>query len=137
VFPLGQSRIDQLGHTQRLETGSSVDQGLAAVAHLDGKIGQLGIEWLAWLDADGLAHDLRPLLVSMAQSTHHFAFLLDKVERFVAVRLEDTNPPQCLARNPAGGDVSDAAILELEPGVGDIDMFGNDRKTDRGDRTDR
>ena len=59
-----------------------------------------------------------------------------KVERKILVRLEETQLADALGGNARGGEVGDAAGLELEPDIGDIDGGGQHGETDGTDLAD-
>ena len=61
----------------------------------------------------------------------HQQVLPRKVERKVLMRLEEPQLPHPFRAHPAGGEVGDAAILKLQPHVGDIHLIREHRQPHR------
>jgi len=64
------------------------------------------------------------------------ALLAHEVDREVAAGLEDPDLAVLLQRDAAGAEVGDAAVLERDPGVGDILGLRDDRDADSVDALD-
>ena len=62
--------------------------------------------------------------------------LAGEVERDVLVRLEEAQLADALGADAAGGEVGDAAVVELDADVGDIDAAAEDGEADGADLAD-
>ena len=76
------------------------------------------------------------LVAGAADEPVHLDLLRRVVDRQVGVGLEEADLPDAVAADPARREVGDAAVLEPQPRVGDVDAPGQHRHADRLDRRD-
>src|SRR5262245_23364934 len=124
AFGMGFDLLQNLdGQRQRAAAIGPADLGRGPRLNGGDERFDLGEQRLAFFDRQGFRRDFGqgPGGLRREQFERHH-LLFGVIERVIFIRLKDAELAQPLAGDAAGGDVGDAPVGELEPGVGQIDL---------------
>src|SRR5580698_4189680 len=134
---LGNCRINPQGQLKRCVSVFSRYDRLAAPADAFEKGFDLETQWLAlrylrFLHTEARGNRFhRRTITSPGRHVNEQKILPGIIDRDVLVRLEEAQLANPFGADPTGGEVGDAARLEFDPDVCDIDFWRENRQPDR------